>query len=51
MPSKGVLFHQIKLSNAYELNEVAFKGVCLGLNPKRKVLYLPFKVDVLSRCA
>ena len=36
MCSEEVLFHQIELSYAYDLNEVMFKRVCLGLNPREK---------------
>ena len=41
-----MLFHEIELSGPYELNEVVFKRVFLGLNPKREVLCLNSRVDV-----
>ena len=42
----AVLFHVIELSCASEFKKVVFTGIFLGLNSKRKVLCLNFKVDV-----
>ena len=46
MSSEEVLFNEVELCCALEFNEVMFKRVCLGLNPKREVLCLSSKVFV-----
>ena len=45
MPSKGVLLRLIELFYA-KFNEVIFKRVCFGSNPKREMLCLTCKIDV-----